>query len=351
MKKFIIVMLIVFSGTCLLCQNSFAKEKEEITIKIATLSPRGSNVSIIFEELKQEIKTQTNNEVGFKIYYGGIQGDAKDVLRKIRFKQLHGATLASYGLGQIAKECRVTGLPYVFKNYEEVDYVRSNLEEYMDNAFEKNGFIVLGWYDVGFVYSFSKVPITSLEVARQQKFWAPEGDVMAMTVYKDVLGITPVSLSITDVLTSLSTRLIDAASAPPLAAVAFRWYTRFKYMSEYPSTNVLCAFVVTKDIWEKITPESRKIIKELSRNHFLRIQNEMRETNKKSIDVLKKSGITIVRLQDAKGHKKYIEDTAQKTKEALVGKLFSRELLERTMSLLEEYREKHPDSTVLKIPE
>ncbi len=350
MKNVVVSLMIIIAGMSVALSEAIAKENAKTVIKIATLSPKGSGMANILDELKTEIMTQTNNEVGLKIYYGGIQGDAKDVLRKIRFRQLQGATLASYGLGQIAQECRVTSLPYVFKNNGEVDYVRSNLESYMNKAFEDKGFIILGWYDIGFVYSFSKVPITSIEIAREQKFWAPEGDPLAMAVYRDVLGITPVSLSITDVLTSLSTRLIDAASAPPIAAVAFRWYTKFKYMTEYPSTSVLGGFVVTKDIWNKISPESQKKIKTLSRKYFLEATNNFRESNEKSIKLLKKSGISIVRVKNAEGYKSFIEDTAEKTKEALVGKLFSRELLDRTMSLLEDYRKKHPESKVQSIP-
>ena len=71
----------------------------------------------------------------------------------------------------------------------------------MENAFIEKGFVILSWYDVGFVYSFSKVPVTSVAIARQQKYWAPEGDPLAQAAYRSI-GISPVSLSLTDVLTS-----------------------------------------------------------------------------------------------------------------------------------------------------
>ena len=232
-------------------RQAVALDKEPVKIKIATLAPSGS-----YDQLRNSILEKTGNQVDLKFYYGGIQGDAKDVLRKIRFRQLHGATLSGYGLGQIVPESRITNIPYVFKNYGEIEYVRGNLEEYLNKEFEKKGFIVLGWYDIGFIYTFSKVPITSLEVARQQKFWVPENDMVANTIC-EVLDISPISLSITDVMTSLSTRLIDAASAPPLAAVAFRWYTRFQYMSEYPMGNVVSALVITKKQWDNISPENQ----------------------------------------------------------------------------------------------
>ena len=40
-------------------------------------------------------------------------------------------------------------------------------------------------------------------------------------------------------------------------------------------------------------------------------------------------------------------DVGKKVRENLVGRLYSRELLDRTLALLEEYRKAHPDSTYL----
>ncbi len=343
MKKLILtVLFILISAGISFSGNKTAPQKEPVKIKIATIAPSGS-----YDKLKELILEKTGNQVDLKFYYGGIQGDAKDVLRKIRFKQLHGATLSGYGLGQIVPESRITNIPYVFRNYGEIEYVRGHLEEYLNKEFEKKGFIVLGWYDLGFIYTFSKVPITSLEVARQQKFWVPENDVVANTLC-EVLEISPISLSITDVMTSLSTRLIDAASAPPLAAVALRWYTRFKYMSEYPMGNVVSALVVTKQQWNKIPPEDRKVVMETSSDFFEKAKKVIREKNKKSIQLLKKAGIQVVGI-DREENKKFIQMTAKKTSDALVGKMFSQELLDRTMALLNKYREMHPDSSIERI--
>lgn len=343
MKKLFLAVffILIVTGTSFSAE-AVAPEKEPVKIKIATLAPSGS-----YDLLRDLILEKTGNQVDLKFYYGGIQGDAKDVLRKIRFRQLHGATLSGYGLGQIVPESRITNIPYVFRNYGEIEYIRENLEEYLNNEFEKKGFIVLGWYDIGFIYTFSKVPITSLEVARQQKFWVPENDVVANTIC-EVLEISPISLSITDVMTSLSTRLIDAASAPPLAAVAFRWYTRFQYMSEYPMGNVVSALVITKKQWDNISAENQQKVSETSKVFFKKAKEVIREKNRKSIQLLKKAGIQVVGL-DKDEHKKFIQMTAEKTSKALVGKMFSQELLDRTMSLLDEYRKMHPDSSIERI--
>jgi len=339
----LIIMLFVISFSCL---DSAAQEKARVVIKLATLAPRTSGESM--EEFRALVKQQTNNEVSFKVYYGGVQGDEDDMLRKIRFRQLHGAALTGHGLGLIVPEVRVTELPYLFWNYEEMEYVRSKLEGTMNRLFEEKGFVVLGWGEAGFVYSFSKVPITSVEIARKQKWWLWDDDPVAKALY-DSLGISPVSLSLTDVLTSLSTRMIDTAGITPYGAVAFRWYSRFKYMNEYPVMNAIGAIIITKDIWNEISPESRKIIKEIIKSHFKDISKTQRKADAQSIKVLKEAGISIVRADLESKEAQFVLEASKRTRESLVGKLYSRELLNRTISLLNEYRVKHPESDIMHI--
>lgn len=350
MKKKLILIGCLTAAVLLGGNAAVAEKSPDIMIKLATIAPRGSYIMNLMNELNAEIKAKTDNAVGIKIYYGGVQGDEKDVLRKVRLGQLHGGMFTGHGLGQIVSEVRVSEIPFVFRNYEEVEYVREQLEPTMRELFREAGYVVLGWNEVGFVYNFSKVPITSIEVARGQKWWMWKGDQLSRAVY-DAIGITPVPLSFTDVMTSLSTKLIDTASITPYGAVAYRWHQRFDYMSEYPTTNVLGATIVTKRIWDKIAPEHQQAILDICPAYFEKMNRHVREQDRKSIEILKKSGIEIVPFdpENNKEQFEFIFKASRKARESLVGEMYSRELLEKTLSLLEEYRNAHPDSTVEKV--
>ncbi len=343
-------LYLIFIAVLMICGSAFAGTTPKILFKMATIAPRGSYMMQVIDEMDADIRKQTNNEVGVKLYYGGVQGDEEDVLRKIRLGQLHGGTFTGHGLGLIVPEVRVTELPFVFRNYDEVDYVRSQLRDYMNQKFEEKGYIVIGWNEIGFVYNFSKVPITSLEIAQKQKWWQWEGDPMSGAMY-EALGIKPVPLSITDVMTSLSTKLIDTASITPYGAVAYHWYERFEYMSEYPVTNVQGGTIISKREWDKVSPESQKKIQVICQPYFDRLSIHTREQDQKSIEVLKKSGIKIAPYDADGGEEqlKFILGISKKARENLIGKLYSKELLDQTISLLEEYRKMHPDSHVQRI--
>lgn len=318
-----------------------------IVIKVASLAPRGTNIAGLFEHLSDRIKEQTGGRVVFKTYWGGVQGDEKDVLRKVMLGQLHGGTFMGPTLGLIAPEVRVTDVPYVFRNYEEVDYVRAKLAPEMERLIEAKGFKVIGWLNLGFVYTFSKVPLDSLEVARRQKWWALEGDPVGQAMFK-ALGITPVSLSITDVATSLSANMVDCAPATPFGAVALRWYTRFRYMSQYPSSSVNGALVLRMDVWERLPGQAKKLILDTARQEYERIRTTARNEDEKALAILKKSGIQVVKADVGSKETQFVFEAAHKARESLVGVLYSRELLDRMLALVEEYRRLHPgDTTVI----
>lgn len=343
---------IIFISALFLSTGVYAGNAPEILIKMATIAPRGSFIMKAIDEIDAAIREQTNNKVGIKLYYGAVQGDESDVLRKIRLGQLHGGMFTGNGLGRIASQIRVMELPYVFRNYDEVEYVRSRLRKKMEQFLNEKGYIVLGWNEIGFAYNFSKVPITSIEIARSQKWWMWAGDPLSQAMF-DAFEITPIPLSFTDVMTSLSTKLIDTASITPYGAVAYRWDTRFKYMNEYPTTNVVGATIVSKRIWNKISQKNQVKILNICQPYFDSISRHSREQDRKSVEVLKKSGIQIVtfdfEIKEDRERIQFILDTAKKARESLVGKLYSRELLDETLSLLEEYRKIHPESNVEKI--
>ena len=98
------------------------------TFKIATVSPDGSMWMRMLRRGAEEVSSRTEGRVAFKFYPGGVMGDDKAVLRKIRSGQLHGAVLTAGGLNQVYPDIQLYTLPMVFNDYEEVDFVRSSME-------------------------------------------------------------------------------------------------------------------------------------------------------------------------------------------------------------------------------
>jgi len=107
--------------------------KAKYTIKVATLAPDGTSWMNIFHEMNAEVYEKTGQQVKFKIYPGGVLGSEADVIRKIRVGQLHGSAFTGTGLTEICPDLRAMGLPLLFKNHEEFNYVLDKLQPRLED--------------------------------------------------------------------------------------------------------------------------------------------------------------------------------------------------------------------------
>jgi len=307
----------------------------QVVIKFATQAPEGSAWIKVMEEYNKQVQELTNGQVKFKIYPGGIQGDELGVLRKIRFGSLHSAGFTGVGAGEILPEFRILEAPMLIRTYEEVDYITSLLYDELAKKFEANDFVLLGLTEVGFVYVFGQKPITSISDLKNVKMWMWEGDPLAEAVFKS-MGANAIPLSITDVLTSLQTNLIEAVYTSPLACVTLQWYTRVKYMMDLPLTDSFGAILLSKKMFDKIQPDYQKILVEKGRENMKRLVQLSRQSNQESIELMKKNGIQIVKVPEA--NLKGFYEAARLARNDLVGKLYSAELLSRVETALQELR-------------
>lgn len=299
---------------------------QEYTIKFATLAPKGSTWMNVMEEFDKQIRAESGGRLGFKLYAGGIQGDEKDVVRKIKLGQLHSAGFTGNGIGSIAPKIRILDSPFLFDTYEEVDHIYSTFHKEFDEAFAEGGFVNLGWAEVGFIHMFTNTPVTNVGDLKRVKMWMWEGDPIAGAAFK-TMEINAIPLSITDVLTSLRTNLIDGVYTSPLAAIALQWFTRVKYMLDVPLADASGAVLISRKKFDELPADLQKI---LTRNgaHFMKkLTRFSREDNTKSVETLKKQGIRITSPSSPAELAAY-KELGKRARRMLVGKLYSAEFLD-----------------------
>ena len=313
-------------------------------IKFATIAPEGSTWLNIMRELDKELYERTGGKLGFRIYAGGVSGDEKDVLRKIRIGQLHAAGFTGVGMGEILPEIRILDLPFLFFNYDEVDHVLSRMRETFEAKFLERGFVLLGWAEVGFVHFFSKEPIRTQADLKARKLWVWQDDPLALAYFK-ALGVSPTPLAVTDVLTSLQTDLIDTVYTSPLGMIALQWHTKVSFMSALPMADAAGAVLVDRRVFERLSPEHQKLLKELTPKYMRRLVLRTREDNARSVEVLRSRGLTIVPPPPPEQLESFLA-TGREAQDSLAGELFSRELLDEVRRAVEEYRRAHPGSSL-----
>ncbi len=278
------------------------------TIKIATLAPEGSAWMQLFHEWQKNLEAHSAGKLKVKFYAGGVAGDERDAVRKMRLGQINGAAVTAIGLGLINSQVRALELPMMIDSYSELDYVRTKLDGELRAMFEEKGYVLLSWGDVGTVYIFSNIPIKGREDLKQTKLWAWVDDPLVRALFQQ-LGANGVPLGVPDVLPSLQTGLINACYGSPLSTLALQWYTKVKYMTSMHISQAIGATVVTKRDFDKLPADLQKILMQDSKDLEAKVLKQIRADNDKSLTQMKAAGLQVV-----ESPKSMVEDF---TKEAL----------------------------------
>ncbi|UCD78358.1 MAG: TRAP transporter substrate-binding protein DctP [Desulfobacterales bacterium] len=323
---FLIVFLLVSPRTAV---------SKDTTLKIATLAPEGSAWIQTFEDLNVELKKKTNGAVELKVYPGGILGDEKDMIRKMYIGQIQGAVLTSAGLSGIFSEMDVFQIPFVFKSYEEVDYVLEKMDAFFKKGFADKGYVLPAWSEGGFVRLMSTVPIASLDDLKKAKVWTWEDAPMAKAIF-DEAGVSAIPLSLPDVLVGLQTGLVEVVYAPPTGAISLQWFTKTKYMTDVPLIYLIGGILLKKKDFEKLSPAHQQTFMELCPKYMDQLKQVIRKENQEAIQVMVKHGVKIIRPSEdqIEGFKQ----VSQKAMDRQTGKSFSEKVRDEVIGYLKEYR-------------
>lgn len=261
--------------------------------KLATIAPEGSQWMTDHRAAADAIKKRTEGRVALKFYGGGVMGNDRKVLRKIRIGQLQGAAFTTSGLVERYPAMVLYGMPFMFRSLEEVDFVRAKLDPQLMQGLEDTGLVSFGFAGGGFANFMSKAPLKSHQDLQGKKIWIPEGDVVSFTALES-MDLSPAALPLADVLTGLQTGLLDVIVAPPAGALLLQWYTKVKYLNPLPVAYTLGLLAIDKRAFERLTPADQQIVREELSVVYKNLEQINRRDNISARNALVANGIQIV---------------------------------------------------------
>jgi TRAP-type C4-dicarboxylate transport system substrate-binding protein len=307
-----------------------------VTFKIATIAPDGTTWMLEMREGAERIARRTDGRVKFRFYPGGVMGNDKSVLRKLRIGQLQGGAITGGGLALIDPTTTIYSLPFTFRSEGEIDYARARMDPVLIESLEHAGFVTLGFVEGGFAYLMSSAPLRAMEDLRGREVWIPEGDRISRAVFED-MSVSPIPLPLPDVLTGLQTGLVDTVGASAIGAIALQWHTRVKYLTDTPLVYLYGALLIDRRAFSKLDEKDRIVVLEVMSGMATRLKRQTRDDDRKARHVLRNQGITFVtpsREAVMRLHKSVARTADRLAKEGVV----PASLLERLRAHLDDYR-------------
>jgi TRAP-type C4-dicarboxylate transport system substrate-binding protein len=305
-------------------------------IKLGTVAPEGSPWHETLMEVAQRWKALSGGRVTVRIYAGGVAGDERDMLRKIRIGQLHATALTTVTLIDIVPNIEAISFPMMVRTDGEFDYVIEKLGPEFEARLAKKGFKVLTWSTTGWAHFFAKEPVVTPNDMKKRRLFLWGSDTTYLELVKSS-GFNPVPLAITDLLPSLQTGLVDSFAAPPAAALSFQWFALAPHMTDLRWQPLPGTTVVSMKQWNRIPADLRPMLERAARQAGARLLKRIRTLEHEAIVAMKNHGLTVHPVSP-QVEEEWAMLVREKGYPVFVGPRFSKKMFGSVLSLLNEYR-------------
>jgi TRAP-type C4-dicarboxylate transport system substrate-binding protein len=310
-----------------------------VRIKIATKAPANFKSAKIIKKMFKEIEEKTDRNVVFKVYYGGVKGTGRDLLLKMKSGEIQGAEFTAGEAALVSKDLELMSTLLTFKDYREVDHVFDKMSIHLKKQLEKKRYMVLGWFEMGFVYIMSIDPIESLADLKNKRVWIPQEDHFDREVFK-AIGVPPIPMTIADVILALQTGQIDTVANSFLGAIALQWHTRIKYITDTPLLYGYGLLMITREAYDRIPARYRETVHKILDRYFDELKMYNRKSNRDSAKTLMNRGSRFVSATPENYEE--FEQVVQGVKDQLLEQEYPGEGLMELRQYINEYRNTRP---------
>jgi TRAP-type transport system periplasmic protein len=209
---------------------------ERIVLRMAAIAPDGTAWARTLKGFADAVALDSKGSVAIKWYLGGIAGDERDVIGRIRRDQLDGAAGAMFCY-MLAPSLQVTRVAGLLKNRDEAKALVNEMRSTIDGEFRKNGFVYLGSAGFGLDILFTRRPIRSLADLRSGTFWIRQYDEV-LRAGLAAMNVRTLELPHEEAVRAYDDGRVDGFIGAPGSALAFQWYSHARYF-----TNLKLAYL------------------------------------------------------------------------------------------------------------
>ncbi|MEM6990478.1 MAG: TRAP transporter substrate-binding protein [Myxococcota bacterium] len=240
--------------------RSAKAEDPEFVMKIATVAPPGTPWAKQLKKFKKAIKEESGGRIKVKTYLGGALGGGVQTAEgtKRGSIQVFGGTAGD--IEASVPEIAVLELPYLFPNFKTADRILDTvIREDLERLLWDRGYKLLFFSENGYRSIGSTFPVSSPDDLKGRKMRSQESEVHLNT-WRTVMQASPVPITVTEVLSSLQTKVVDGFDNTPLFAFAASWYQAITHFTLTKHIYQAGIVVASRKFWETLPADLQTIV-------------------------------------------------------------------------------------------
>jgi tripartite ATP-independent transporter DctP family solute receptor len=245
------------------------------------------------KQFAENVEKRTNGEIKITIYPNNALGSPPEVLEQVILGALD---MSLSGQDQIAKHVPLfdaVSIPFSIGGYDHMDRILDGpFKEWAASEVGKVGLVYISSWEWGFrQITNSKHPILTPDDVQGLKIRTPPA--MSYQAAIEALGGNVQTIAFGELVMAMRQGVVDGQENPISVIFDLKLYESQKYITIVNYLYSSMVHVVSKAVWDKLTPEQRTIIQEESDSSRLLMRKLVRDEEQKQIEDMRGQGIQI----------------------------------------------------------
>jgi tripartite ATP-independent transporter DctP family solute receptor len=246
------------------------------------------------------VTERTGGRHRIRVFHSRQLGEESQTIEQTRVGAIDLNRINVGAMSDVAPELNVLAAPFLFRSVDHLNKVIDGpIGDEILATLEPYGFIGIAFYDSGArsLYTVRK-PIRALADLKGLRIRVQQSEIMDTMI--NALGATPIGLPYGQVLTALSTNLVDGAENNWPSFVATGHYKIARYYTVTEHTMGPEVLVMSQRAWQELSPEDRTIFRTAARESSKYMRNQWQRWEEQSRRQAEEAGVTIISTIDRK---------------------------------------------------
>ncbi|HEX8951590.1 MAG TPA: TRAP transporter substrate-binding protein DctP [Polyangia bacterium] len=333
------VQLALVVSMCGALFGSGAAADEPIVLRFASIVPDGSVMAVEIKRWGADVDASTGGRVKIKWYLNGVAGDELEQGDRMMKGQLDGSAGGQMFCNRIVPSMRVTRLPGVFQSRDEAADAINRLNPAMVKEAHDHGFALLTAVSLGPDVIFTRTPVHSLAELRKIKLWRWDLDEVGIATSRE-MGLQIVPLPVSEAAHAYDEAHVDGFLAIPMAALAFQWSSRARYVTDLRGSYIWSCLVMTERSLQRLPAAYQESLRVAAARARERFEEMGRRTDEELLGGLfARQGAVSVPVSEA--FRAEYNASARAARNKVADRFVPGELVDRVLQMLADYRVEH----------
>jgi tripartite ATP-independent transporter DctP family solute receptor len=234
----------------------------EHTIRFGNVVQPGHPISLGTQKFAEIVAAKSGGKIKVQELAGGSVGGEQQQLSAVQGGVQDMTLPSATVMGGVVKEFTLLDFPFSFRKAEEVDALLAGpFGQTLMSKLPEKGLVGLAFWETGFRnFTNSRRPIVTVEDLKGLKLRVIPNPMFVESF--TALGANPVPMAFPELYGALESKAMDAQENPFAVVLTSKFYEVQKYVSVTNHVYTANPVVISKKVWDKLSPAEQKILQE-----------------------------------------------------------------------------------------